>query len=73
VAQVVVEVLERVMVMNKQEARKIAAKAIWIFAVWKDGIEYVGSTGKTLFQAQAEILNGDCDEMLGIQNLPEGE
>lgn len=57
--------------MTKKEARKIAAKAIWLYAWWKDGVEYVGTTGKTLKEAQKEILSGEDDEFLGFQELPE--
>ena len=30
-------------------------KGIWLFAWWKDGVQYVGTTGKTLKQALEEI------------------
>ena len=30
-------------------------KGYWTFAVWRDGVEHVGSTGKTLKQAVAEL------------------
>lgn len=30
-------------------------KGYWTFAVWRDGVEYVGSTGKTLKTAMAEL------------------
>lgn len=30
-------------------------EGVWRFAWWKDGIQYVGTTGKTLKQALADI------------------
>lgn len=30
-------------------------EGIWKYAWWKDGIQYVGTTGKTLKQALAEV------------------
>lgn len=31
--------------------------ALWLYAHWKDGVAYVGSTGKTYKLAREEFLN----------------
>jgi hypothetical protein len=59
--------------MLKRYAREIAARAIWIYAHWEDGVQYVGTTGTTLKKAQEEIMSGKWDGSLGLDdyNLPE--
>ena len=34
------------------------------YAWWKDGVEYVGTTGKTLKQAWAEVDAGEYDQFI---------
>jgi hypothetical protein len=33
----------------------IARKTLWKWAYWKDGVQYVGSTGKLYSEALAEL------------------
>lgn len=41
---------------EKDKARKEGLKeGIWRYAWWKDGVQYVGTTGKTYADAIAEI------------------
>ena len=42
--------------------RKGAKAGIWLYAHWKDGTQYVGTTGKTLYQARDDVDNGKCDK-----------
>ena len=55
----------------KKQAREIAARALWLYAWWKDGEQYVGTTGKTLKDAQKDILAGKDDALIGISDLSE--
>jgi len=47
--------------MTKGEERKIASKAIAIFATMKNGTEYVGRGIHTLKKAQKDIMDGVYD------------
>lgn len=47
--------------MTKEEERKIASKAIAIFAVMRNSTEYVGKGVHTLKQAQKDIMKGKFD------------
>jgi len=42
---------------NKEIGRvkEIARKTLWNWAYWKDGVQYVGSTGKLYTEALAEL------------------
>jgi len=42
---------------NKEIGRvkEIARKTLWKWAHWKDGVQYVGSTGKLYIEALAEL------------------
>jgi len=33
-------------------------KGIWLYAWWKDGVQYVGTTGRTLAEALKEVDDG---------------
>jgi hypothetical protein len=52
----------------KSTAREIAVNAVRLWAWWKDGVEYVGSCGKTFAEAQKEIMSGKLDAELGIDD-----
>lgn len=34
-------------------------QGIWLYAWWKDGVQYVGTTGRTLAEALKEIDDGN--------------
>jgi hypothetical protein len=44
-----------------QEERRVAARAFWIYAVWKNGRQFVGAMNKPLEEAQADMLAGKMD------------
>ena len=47
-----------------QREREIAARAVRMWAWWKDGVEYVGTCGTTFKDAEQEILEGKHDREL---------
>jgi len=49
-----------------QPERAIAAAAIALYAFWKDGVEYVGTTGRSLKDAKRECLSGQYDDVLYV-------
>lgn len=46
-----------------QQERVVAAKAFWIFASWRDGIQVVGALDMPLRSAQREMLEGTMDNL----------
>ena len=54
----------------RKDAQEIAVNAIHLYAWWKDGVEYVGSCGKTFAKAKEEILAGEWDDYLQISEFP---
>ena len=46
-----------------QQEREIAAKAFWIFAAWRNGMQVVGAMDKPLKSAQREMLSGSMDDL----------
>lgn len=44
-----------------ERVKEIARKTLWKWAYWKNGVQYVGSTGKLYSEALAE-LEKELDE-----------
>ena len=51
----VIEMLEAQAESSFKAGKK---EGIWLYAWWKDGVQYVGTTGKTLAEALKEIDDG---------------
>jgi len=56
-----------------QEEREIAAKAFWIFAIWHDGVQTVGGTGRLLKDAQRDMLSGKMDNLFNHAYIMKGD
>lgn len=54
-----------------QHDRLIAARAFWIFAVWRNGSQVVGAMDKPLESAQREMLSGAMDGLMDMAPVVE--
>ena len=56
------------------EERRVAAKAIWMFAVWRNGEQWIGSPERPLKNVQRDILDGKLDDLFAASpEMPEWE
>ena len=53
--------------MLTQYERELVIEGIRLYAWWKDGEQYVGSTGKLLSEAMADVLQGRDDPFVNPQ------
>ena len=54
------------------EERRVAAKAFWIFAVWRDGQQWVWPPERMLGEAQRDMLEGKMDTIYDLAPEPKG-
>lgn len=40
---------------------------VWLYAWWKDGVEYVGTSGKTLKEAREKIDSQEQEELAALK------
>ena len=43
-------------------------EGVTMFAYWKDGVQYVGTTGKTLAKAIEQINDEEAERLSSIEN-----